>query len=532
MVVGIDDRVLFPSSDFNNLPENHPILAVTTVDVKYTNSAPNNHGTGIVIAPNHVLTAAHVVSSNLLGFSQTTPKVRVTISKEEDSLVSRTINAPPIDGTPPADPIDNVENIYFLADYKNTQSAEDDIALLQTNNELLDASNVMGLIAFMNPKDAIGFTIRTAGYPADNSSIPGSSGDPGRELVTSPGLNQSPGKIIRATSGKYVSFSETVDATLGQSGSGVWHTDSMNKSRVLGVFTNAVLNANNPGVNLFQYRDGGTLITEDIYQKIIHQMVLDSGTANADLLPENAIIGSNRRFFSNGDDEIFGTYRRERIIGNDGNDTIRGAGANDRIDGGEGNDTAQFSDIFENYNASFDDSTGELTLTHNSMGIASDGTDIIKNTEFGRFNNGTIPLPLLDGSSNKKSSKVLSTANQTIGSLSITAPTYTSDGDGEYTVNIAAVEPDLEYNIAYMIDVSLSMTAAELQATKDAYIELTNFFVSQGVAESSTFAIIPYNGSASLYLSSNPSQVIDYINSLTTTTGTTSYAPAFAKAKV
>jgi hypothetical protein len=170
------------------------------------------------------------------------------------------------------------------------------------------------------------------------------------------------------------------------------------------------------------------------------------------------------------------------------------------------------------------------TITHVAGIGNNEGVDFVKNVEFFRFSDGITDLE--DGSPNKKSSKVLSTANQTIGSLSITAPTYTSDGDGEYTVNIAAVEPDLEYNIAYMIDVSASMTAAELQATKDAYIELTNFYINQGVAESSTFAVIPYNGSASLYLSSNPSQVTSYINSLTTTTGTTSYASTFAKAKI
>jgi hypothetical protein len=142
------------------------------------------------------------------------------------------------------------------------------------------------------------------------------------------------------------------------------------------------------------------------------------------------------------------------IVAGKGNDTLRGGVSNfadddilvgnegnDILDGMGGQDTAVFADLAENYNISSLNTifaVDEFTVTH-SGGTQVEGVDTLKNIELAEFSDSITPL--LDGSPNKKSSKVLSTANQTIGSLSITAPTYTSDGDGEYTVNIAAVEP-------------------------------------------------------------------------------------------
>ena len=232
------------------------------------------------------------------------------------------------------------------------------------------------------------------------------------------------------------------------------------------------------------------------------------------------------------------------IVAGEGNDTLIGGFSNfsdddilvgnegdDLLDGMGGDDTAVFSDIAANYDIEpFDTifAVEEYTVTH-SGGTGQEGTDTLKNIELAQFSDSATDLR--DGSINTSTTDILSSFNQPIGSLSLAAPVQIFDGDAEYTVTLSAVEPDVQYNIAYMIDVSFSMTAAELQATKDAYIELTNFFIDEGLADNINFAVIPYNDSASLIEPATPADVIATIQGLSTTSGSTSFTPAFAEAK-
>lgn len=351
-VIGSDNRQVITT--FGTLPYS----TVTAVDISIRFN--DYIGSGIQIGSNHVLTAGHNAydtKTNALATS-----LRTTISANENGLISRIIGTL---GDPRANATRN--DVNFLADYNTTEAREDDIALITISNAPLAASAVIGIIAFVNPSSAQGLAIETAGYPGDNfnqvvdvngqvltgSNIPGNTNVPGRDLV------RASGSIVDTRSNRRFFYSPTVDTAGGQSGSGVWHTLDGDRSRVLGVHTEGT--GNNPFVsNLLGLRNSGVLITTDIYNEIVAQMEADSGTANANVLPENAIIGTDPSTFfvdpvapifikTGGEDFITGSYRRERIMGKGGNDRLFGGGANDRLEGGGGVDQALFSEEFTIY---------------------------------------------------------------------------------------------------------------------------------------------------------------------------------------
>ena len=358
-----------------------PISTVVAVDI--LDQGGPSFGSGITIAPNHVLTAGHNAFDTSTNTNATS--LRTTTSANQNALNSRSIGA---QGDPPA----NVTNVNFLADYDTTEATSDDIALFTTSDAPIAANNVIGLIAFVDPVSAEGFTIDTAGYPGDNVSgnIPGNSGVFVRDLVISPGTALSPGDIVDTSSGGRFFYSPDVDTFGGQSGSGIWHTlDGDSTPRVLGVHTQGT-GANPFFSSLLGLRNSGVLITTDIYNEIVAQVAADSGTANADDLPENAIIGTDPSSFlffqtASGEDNIVGSYRRERILGQGGNDTLLGAGADDRLEGGDGVDQALFSDPFVNYDFTITDPLNPAFEFVHARGTMADGTDTTQDIEFGVF---------------------------------------------------------------------------------------------------------------------------------------------------
>ena len=67
------------------------------------------------------------------------------------------------------------------------------------------------------------------------------------------------------------------------------------------------------------------------------------------------------------------------------------------------------------------------------------------------------------------------------------------DGDIDFTLNISPYEPDTNYNVVYIIDTSVSIDAVELQTIKDAYTDLTNFYVDEGIADNINFGVVSYD---------------------------------------
>ena len=566
MLLGPDDRIIIPSESLNIFPYS----TVAAVDIGRVNLSAS----GIIIAPNYVLTAGHNAFIPLTKTSNKIKGLRVTVSTELENLNERIIGDA-------GDPDPNIDPPYiFPKDYNETLSYEDDIALLKADNTLLDANEVIGLLAFVDSRDAKGLTIETAGYPKDNQSIPGN--DPlaslQRDVVSATGTVKGASILFD----QLIDYSQTVDTFAGQSGSGVWHTLEGDEPRVLGVHLLGA-NQDNPTSN------SGILITTDIYNNIMAEIESSAGIGNADELPENAIIGSEIG------DEIVGSYRKERILGNEGNDTLLGHGEKDRLEGGEGDDlldgglgedyddlkgdagndvllagagndlltggadndildggvgnqdSAFFSGSFSEYNYE-EKNDGSIIFDHVD-GTGEDGTDTLRGVEWGLFQDEAqdlgnllsnseeetvtriIPLPLEDGVATPDFVDVIDTnpnpfSNDPVTppNLSITAPISMLDGDVDYTLNISPYKPDTEYNIAYIIDTSLSVDSEEFQVVKDAYIDLTNYFIEQELAENINFGVISFDKQAAIQLDSHnersltASEAITAIESLTTAT--------------
>jgi Ca2+-binding RTX toxin-like protein len=261
----------------------------------------------------------------------------------------------------------------------------------------------------------------------------------------------------------------------------------------------------------------------------ITNLIANSPTKNAFILGENddndlisGLDGNDVIEALGGNDTLFGEFRA--FISSGGNDTLDGGAGNDSLDGGNGDgDTAIFSDDFQNYD--IDTISGGLfggitTTIDHARGTQTDGVDTLKNIEFAQFDDGIASLPLEDGVAETTiGSTIFSGTNPSdlnkYGRLSQTLPISMLDGNAEYTVNFSAIAPDTQYNIAYIIDVSASMNATELQAAKDSYINLTNYFINNGLAENINFGVVSFSRNATLYDDLTANQAISRIQSLT-----------------
>ncbi|ELS04462.1 Ca2+-binding protein, RTX toxin [Xenococcus sp. PCC 7305] len=528
-ISGADNRNIIVGGAVNT----EPFDSIVAIDTRYEGQVVGN-GSGVIIEPNHVLTAGHVIvpaGTPLLPIG-----ARVTLAQDVASLPPRTT-------TIPSSEDDNVEigtNPSSLfptyPDYNLSDPGGNDIGLLNISQPITDPSKYMGIVAFADPQDAIGRDVSTAGYPgivklsdfpvSKNSQfiITDSDGSPSEQkntpnrvvLLTDArtmftangnidGINSSDGRLI---------LSPTIDIETGQSGSGVWtflEGDSVPK--VAGVISGTVED-NNVAV----------LITTDIYNNIFNYIDSVNGTnINGNSLPENTTIGSSNQ------DEIFGSYRKEKILGNGGNDILVGLGANDTLDGGEGIDEARFSDIYIDYDIeTIDPDPSNLVINFNYIGELYDpGIDILKNIEFARFSDSIVSLPLEDG---PKEAALIEVPNpapsinnpndlHAANYLGLTSPISMLDGDVESTVHYSLVPPGEPYNIAFIIDTSASMSVAELEEVKDAYINLTNYFIDNEIAENSNFAVINFSRNAVLRPNLTADEAIAAIQSLTPSNG-------------
>ena len=261
-------------------------------------------------------------------------------------------------------------------------------------------------------------------------------------------------------------------------------------------------------------------------------------TKNAQILTG---AGNDYLYGSDGNDTLTAGEDNDYLNGGEGNDLLRG----DEFTGGTGIDTAEFSDEFKNYDIETTGTTFKTTtITHKNNGI--DGVDTLKNIEWGIFNGETvdlgtlrlaalaptpaptpapriIPLPLEDGEEDTESKQTVdTTANPNPNDLptpphvSLTAPVAMLDGDVDYTLNISPYKPDTQYNISYIFDTSASMDAVELQQAKNAYTDLTNYFIDNELAENINFGVVQFSRNAIPYFNLTADQAISTIQSLTT----------------
>ncbi|AFZ47604.1 hypothetical protein Cyast_1643 [Cyanobacterium stanieri PCC 7202] len=392
-----DSRGIVPASDV------FPFSSVVTLDAQFENNRNSNVvGTGVMITPNHVLTAGHVVY-NPRRFNNPIPTaVRATPSALQGELNSRVIGNE-------LDPSANVNGINYLLDFDQVSGTvrgltpfDRDIALLTTNDNPapLAPDEVVGIVTFVDPQSALGLGVSSAGFPSDGRTIGDNSTMArlnGRTLVQSPkpGLGLDPqnpdtgsirqvGDRTRGSNDEFIDleriiyFSFDIDVEGGQSGSPVWHIlQGDTTPRVLGLITGSL--TRNPMDLGIDFGNSGILITTDIYNNITTQLEQDGWGEWGNVLPENAIVGSNEN------DLIIGSFRRERIIGAGGENLLFGGGGDDRLEGGAGIDLALFAEPVENYTIIIEDlENGIFTIEHTG-GSQTEGRNLLTNIEMAVF---------------------------------------------------------------------------------------------------------------------------------------------------
>ena len=278
------------------------------------------------------------------------------------------------------------------------------------------------------------------------------------------------------------------------------------------------------GVTEFLYKD------KPIFYGTVDNDNLDAKDVNKTNFPFQINKSANGVVLAGGkgNDTLTGDVRR---IGNS-NDILVGHEGNDSLDGKGGEDVAIFSDNFENYDYAISEDKKTITISHID-GTQKDGTDTLRNIEWAEFGRervetGTlvasssldgipiataprlIPLPLTDGVESTEFVEVESTvANPNFNdpptppTISLTAPVAMLDGDVDYTLNISPYQPDTEYNVVYVIDTSISIDEVELQTIQDAYTDLTNFYINEGIAENINFGVVSYDSSGRFYTDSS-----------------------------
>jgi hypothetical protein len=369
------------------------------------------------------------------------------------------------------------------------------------------------------------------------------------ELILEP--NVDPSQIGRTV---YFEFDNRANLPFGSYNQTDFNSDVARENSLQG-FNPATLNAAmldeagklfDAGTTKFLYKD-----KQIFYGTVGNDSLTASSLIKSDVAPEFRVPRGDVNFSNGlvllggkGDDILTGDAF---ALGNT-DDIVAGQEGNDRLDGGGGEDTAIFSDNFEYYDI---ETTGTLTKTttitskYNSI----DGTDSLKNIEWGIFNGEQIPLgnarlasattpapriiplPLEDGELETETVKATdTTANPSVNDpltppyVSLTAPVAMLDGNVDYTLNISPYKPDNEYNIVYIFDTSLSMSASELQTAKDAYTDLTTYFINQGLAENINFGLVSFDDQAVLQTDSSGSrnltadEAIAAIQGLTTAT--------------
>ena len=557
---GVDDRVV-----------SGPIAAVVAIDGD-TPSAFNAVGSGIAIGRNHVLTAGHVLSD---GGAAVTGAL-VTASSGVSALSPRIVygstggSAPQLTGATPifntvAAAYNTTATPFFPFNFVATRAARDDLALQQTGS-IAGFADVLPIAVFYDVDAVDGIAIETAGYPGLYS--PTSTLDAGRNDGK---LDDNTARTLYFASGTVSSvldegagrariyYSDIVDTQAGQSGSGVWTTSVEGENRDYLIAIHNYGGEKSYG-NVFSitgsppFASNASLITKQAYKLISDQMEADYGAnaaQEAAALPENAIVGSDAGFLSflglsTGSDYMDGSFRRERFVGLGGDDRIRGGGGDDRIEGGAGVDQALFGDVLANYTFTvLDPAAASFQIEHVAGGKA-DAVDRTKEVEFavfefadadqpgsagyGQDDDNTVmlvplqvdpndPTKLRDGPSVKPTTKVVNAQNTELGTFSADLPAWSFDGDVSFSLRIGPAQGLLN-NVALIVDVSGSIAGTPLTQTKAAFAALIDSFKAQGVADQSTFAVVPFNSSAQLFAPLTADQALARINALQAGGGT------------
>ena len=281
-----------------------------------------------------------------------------------------------------------------------------------------------------------------------------------------------------------------------------------------------------------------------------------------DLFISGGLQGNKTFITGAGNDYLYGGRGNDSLNSGSDNDYLYGGRGNDSLDGGMGEDVAEFSERFKDYDYDKPEDSEVITIDHVrgiEPGEFSDGTDTLKNIEWGIFDGKrkdlgisnlvsseeessprVIPLPLTDGVEKTDSLEVDGVEQPpyndfTLESphVSLTAPVAMLDGDVDFTLNISPFEQNSEYNVVYIFDRSSSTnSSAALQTTKDAYRDLTNYFIDTDIAENINFSLVSFSRYATIQENLSANEIIAAIENTTSETQNvgTAYRDALTKA--
>lgn len=525
-------------------PGNSSVVSVDALRAAPTAAVPqtpqNLVTTGVQVADNFFLTAGHSVFDS----GATVAAGRITAGSNTGALASR-----PSTALSPSDVNFTAASITYPDNYPASASLSRDIALVQTSGGV--GATSMGMVVYMDSRDARGIPITTTGFPAAPNAPGTVTTTPVDPVI--PWLNQatlaytSSGSIARVSADGQFGYTNSVDTEGGQSGSGVWTMVDDGSGTMVPAIVGVHTNSGN----------GGHLITQNEYRAITDAM--DGNVANPGNLPMSVLVGTAPSFFSfvgikTGVDYIQGSFLDERILGKGGDDRIEGRGGDDLIEGDGGVDQALFSGTFSDYDFTILNAANPQNLTmefKHVRGSATDGTDKTTGVEFAVFeysdadndgvddNGETFFVPLMadaddptklkDGPKLQYVEPAKDVDGNKVGDVTVNAPAFMFDGDISYNINIGA-EQNILYNFVYIIDVSGSMRGNNLAQTQAAYVALTQSLITQGIADKSNFAVVNFNSSAWLTSGLDAQGVINTINALVAGGGT-SFGPALAQAE-
>lgn len=294
LVHGTDDR--FPIANTAALPYG----AVVRVNVTFADGS-RGFGSGVMVGPNDVLTAGHVVYDRASGGYATNIEI---VPGQSGSF----------------HPFGETTGVraHIPYQYAANESYLYDVAVVQTRSDIGNRTGWFGTRSVSDPDEIENAIINTAGYPGDRQ-----------------GGNFMYGAADRVDfmTGSKIYYNGALDTFGGQSGSGLW-LDEGGQRTIVGVHTN--------GGYIF---NSGTALTPEIHNQVV-AWIADDSDPGGGTAPAGSSVTSLTGTESN--DQLFGTYGDDRIrllggddrcLGGDGNDLIYGNTGRDSVEGDRGDDT-------------------------------------------------------------------------------------------------------------------------------------------------------------------------------------------------
>lgn len=182
------------------------------------------------------------------------------------------------------------------------------------------------------------------------------------------------------------------------------------------------------GVDRVDYFRATSAVTVDLSKQTAQLVSADQGTDT--ILNVENIRGSDYA------DTLRGNGQDNHLIGRAGDDVLFGGGGNDTLEGNAGTDTAQYNLARSNYDATYDSTSGVLTLRALT---GSEGTDTVIGVEQFQFSDGIKTIDQLLASNPKGASQTVDEASTGTGSVdtaysdapaTVSTTYFLSEGEG------------------------------------------------------------------------------------------------------